>query len=167
MASRAPYPSSASSNRKPTQPPFSNAPRYRLCGGVVQLAGVIEKVKLLVKAVAEERRLFDQRQAVAPDADANKALLIQLAKTRQQHFADRAVNDGENHSQRAGQQKPQPPSRPVSIRHRHYHRERQCDQRAAALRQHHECQQRRDKAQRRFCPVSRKIIRLNKMAMAA
>ncbi|CDJ77674.1 Hypothetical protein SMB2099_3060 [Serratia marcescens SMB2099] len=120
--------------------------------GVVQLAGVIEKVKLLVKAVAEERRLFYQRQAVAPDADANKALLIQLAKARQQHFADRTVNDGENHSQRAGQQKPQPPSRPVSIRHRHHHRERQRDQRAAALRQHHECQQRRDKAQRRFLP---------------
>ena len=43
---------------------------------MVQLAGVIEKVKLLIKAVAEERCLFDQRRAVAPDADANKALLI-------------------------------------------------------------------------------------------
>ena len=29
---------------------------------MVQLAGVIEKVKLLIKAVAEERCLFDQRR---------------------------------------------------------------------------------------------------------
>lgn len=82
---------------------------------MVQLAGIIEKVKRLIEAIAEERRLFDQPQAMAPDADTDKALLIQFTKAGKQHLADHAVNDGENHRQRTRQQDPQPLSRPLSV----------------------------------------------------